>query len=211
MPKITLERAYIVADPIGDQVYLTLQRRLWWNLDLIEALYGPRDTRWTIMGVEYYPVTGQLSYHGQRIMVRLPLETMDDPIETYHFLAHETVHLLAPNKETEATVLEEGLCEMFAVDHTIKYFGKKIGCQNAKYAHAESLVRKLVAMDDPGVIRKLRAMEPAFRKMRLEHLRSVVPAVDDQFAAELLAPLWKEGEFEKLLAGIASGTMVEPK
>lgn len=202
MAKISIDRTYLVADKLGPAgaVNTTLQRRLWMYLDWIEARYGHRDMRWTIMGVEYHPDGGHLACQGDhRVMVRLPLDTMDDPIETHHFLAHEAVHLLSPDPVNQATVLEEGVCEMFAVDIVREEHRTKIKTQLDRYARAETLVRKLVAMN-PEVIRRLREIEPSFRKMQPLHLRAVVPTIDNQFLAELLEPLWKKGEFEEWLA-----------
>jgi hypothetical protein len=93
-------RLEFVAGPLpsGNSGF-TLTTLLGTFLDRAEDLYGPRDQRWTLLGIEFagdvprtwYPKGGR-----QQVVVRLSLSARRDAGRAILQLAHETIHLLAP-------------------------------------------------------------------------------------------------------------------
>lgn len=151
-----------------------------------EARFGPRDHRWTILGVEFSRTEGAPSiwYPGSRgqIAIQLTSDARRNAAQGIFQLAHEVVHLLAPIGRTGALVIEEGTATMFSRDVV-----PAVGLTVASYAEAERQVRELEQVR-PGAIKAARAIEPRFNAFTPELILSVAPEVPASLATSLCTP-----------------------
>ena len=157
--------------------------------------YGPRDLTWTPVGVEFSADGPQLWFPGtgsRNIAVQLATNALGDNVLACYQLAHECVHLLAPDGRRGAPVLEEGLATVFSEHYVAAQFGRGELTRLPSYVDAAAQVRKLLTIR-PTAIRELRAMEPCFKKMTVSTFEdaglSNVPAA---LVSELLAPFRHE-------------------
>ena len=89
----------------------TLPSRLGRILREVEELYGLRDSSWTVLGIEFGPRNPHLWYpsSGKNIVIQLGMSAIDHAGLARYQLAHECVHLLAPNGGgKEGPVIERG-------------------------------------------------------------------------------------------------------
>jgi hypothetical protein len=128
------------ATPIPNGYTWTLASRLGDMLSLAEELLGPRDPKYTILGVEIGPDIPRLWYPGNRhnVIVQLAPSAATNMARACYQLAHETVHLLAPNGGGPATNLEEAVACYFA-----GYFMKSRFAQSAWHPEEASYQRGL--------------------------------------------------------------------
>lgn len=162
-----LDSHYIAASRSENDGYTwTLVSRLGAMLSEIEGLYGRRDMSWTPIGVEFGPECPQLWFPGncKHIAIQLAPNARWDNVLACYQLAHECVHLLAPDGHSGAPVLEEGLATVFAEDFVARNFNRSGLTQLQSYVDAASKVRQLLALD-PEAIKSLRNVEPCFKKM----------------------------------------------
>ncbi len=172
----------------------TMTSRIGDMLKEAEAMLGPRDRAWTILGAEIRTdpqATPQNWYPGypQRkdIVFQVVPAADRDRAEAVFQLAHEVVHALAPMPGGGANVLEEGVAAWFAADYTKKAKGVDIHSSLPSYQDAHAKVGKLLDRDREAIL-KLRKIEPAFGKITPETFTAAgldIPA--DEIAA-LLAP-----------------------
>ncbi|QGS29605.1 hypothetical protein [Cupriavidus metallidurans] len=109
-----------------------------------------------------------MNHDGRRhVLIQLaPNALLDGAIACYQ-LAHEVVHLLAPNPGVMAPVIEEGAATVFSEDYTERVFGRRNMTSSQTYRAAAQVVRELLALD-PAAIKKMREVEPAFTNFTLE-------------------------------------------
>lgn len=163
----------------------------------MEIRYGSRDRSWTYVGVEFHTGQPQVWFPGghetpprQHIAINLSVESFSDRQRTVYQLAHECVHLLAPVKDLAVPVIEEGLATAFAED-MIEYWcdntRKQAYTDLPKYVNAAARVRELLALA-PEAILRLRATEPAFKRMSSDTFVRAGLNISPDLVAALLGP-----------------------
>ena len=164
----------VVARKTDDGFTYTLPSMLGHMLRQAEALFGPRDPQFTILGVEFneleYPQTWLP--HGRNIIVQLTRSAMLDRNRTYFELAHEVIHMLDP-RPFETSVLEEGLATWFALKRV-----PSMRCNDAKYEAAGQMASDLMVIE-PAVVRQLRAEGFRIGGITAEALKRVSPVLPD--------------------------------
>ena len=92
----------------------TLTSRLGDILSKAETAYGPRDMNWTILGIEFCSNVPQIWFpeNCRHIAIQLATNALGDTAIACYQLAHEVIHLLAPNGQHIAPVIEEGLAHL---------------------------------------------------------------------------------------------------
>jgi hypothetical protein len=191
----------MVANPLpgAPQGAWSLVTKLGDFLHRSEQKFGPRDKRFTILGVEFAPTFGSMTatqvwYPGagdgrKHIVVRLSMGAALDPRAAVFELSHETVHLLAPNGGGMATVVEEGMATMFsreicAAHGWAEYAGASI---TADYQKAEELVRDFLHLQ-PTAIKTIRCNQPAMQSWSASLITDYFSDVSATLAKELCEP-----------------------
>ena len=148
-----------------------------------EQEYGPRDTSWKILGIEFGGDIPQLWFPGncRHISIKLADVARLNPIVAQFELAHETVHLLAPTGTGIANNLEEGVATIFAHKNSL------IRSDQLSYLNVEKLVSLLLATD-PFAILKLRAKRPAFSDFTPDFILQHYPHLSESVAKTLCEP-----------------------
>src|SRR3954469_16109467 len=119
-----------------------------------EDTFGPRDMRWTPIGIEFSPDGPMIWYPGDRrhISIVLSDRAQTDPKQACFQLAHEVVHLLAPLGRSDPNVLEEGSATHFShkksVELSLGYYSSR-----PSYIQAEKWVAELLAIDRDAIKR----------------------------------------------------------
>lgn len=180
--------------PTKDGYTWTLASRIGNMLSEIEDLFGERDKSWTILGVEINSESSvpQNWYPGgsarkKNIVFQLVSPADKNIVNANYQLAHEVVHSLSPNIELPVNVLEEGLASWFARYYVHRHFGEVITEELASYRRARESVEKLLTMDKES-IKKLRAVEPCFKKMTQATFDESGLMVVPKFKQTLLLP-----------------------
>ena len=102
--------------PDGSGYTWTLASRLGEMLQMAEALFGQRDSSYTILGVEFTVGIPQIWYPGncKHIIIQLDQSAATDMLQACYQMAHEIVHLLSPTGGNNANNFEEGVACYFA-------------------------------------------------------------------------------------------------
>ncbi|MBI1676304.1 hypothetical protein [Shewanella sp. DW31] len=139
----------------------------------IEGLYGERDKSWTFVGIEFERNGPQNWFPGNcgNIAIQLNVNALNNEVLAHYQLAHEVVHLLAPDGKREAPVIEEGLATLYSEDYIAREYQASGYTNMASYVDAAKNVRDLLAFDKEA-IKKLRAIQPSFKKMTQDTFRS---------------------------------------
>ena len=155
--------------PHNDGYTWTLATRLGAMLKEIECLYGPRDKDYTPIGIEFSESGPQIWFPGncKHIAIQLNLNALNQNVLACYQLAHEAIHLLAPDGQSGAPVLEEGLATVYSEDFVQRNFGASGLTKMLSYIYAAQRVRELIEVDTVAVT-KLRKIEPSFKKMTAE-------------------------------------------
>jgi hypothetical protein len=179
----------------------TLTTLLWRLLRQAEEQYGPRDTAWTIMGIEFGATVPQTWYpnraSGARDVVVILSETAASSLQQAVFqLAHEVVHLLAPGDDPPANRFEEGLATLFS--HQIcAQCGSTFHAGDARYLSAETDLLALLNLAPPNAISMLRLDRPRFSSFDPTFLMDKIPGLSSDLAmalCELLPDLPAAGQ-----------------
>ncbi len=170
----------------------TLTRFLGKYLVEVEALFGPRDPSFTILGIElvdtehsepriWFPPSSPERKHVIVHLMPDPEDCERDCAARLRWqLAHECVHLLDPHPGA-ANVLEEGLCTWYQNHAEPKPFRQPKG---GSYAEALALANPL--MDElPDVIRHLRQTGHRIRCITSEVLREACPRIQQNLSVKL--------------------------
>lgn len=186
----------------------TLASRLSDMLIKAEEQYGKRDNTWTFTGIEFHSdgpchwfvngKGGAVQQGPKHIIIRLGLNAqLNDDLAIWQ-LAHECIHLISPNGNPSASVLEEGLATYFAEEYLKQErHGKVIpqGENDTPYAEACSLVRTLLEKY-PDMIRNLRArIGKAMSDFTADDIRSVYSDVSEELARKLTSNFGRRGEW----------------
>jgi hypothetical protein len=171
----------------------TLVSRLGAMLHEIEGLYGRRDMSWTPIGVEFGPETPQLWFPGncKNIAIQLAPNARWDNVLACYQLAHECVHLLAPDGRDGAPVLEEGLATVYSEDYIARNFNRAGLTNFQSYADAATKVRQLLALN-PDAIKALRQIEPCFKQMTAStFVAAGLHTAPESLVNDLLTPFYR--------------------
>lgn len=159
---------HFITQPLltNDGYNWTLASRLGYMISEIECLYGERDKYWTFVGVEFQEHGPQNWFPGNcgHIAIQLNTNALCNEVLAHYQLAHEAIHLLAPDGKCAAPVIEEGLATIYSEDYIAREFGESGYTNMESYINAAKCVRDLLAFDSEA-IKKLRSVEPSFKKM----------------------------------------------
>ncbi len=179
-----------VADrlPSGYGHTWTLTTLLGTLLSEAETRYGQRDLTWTPLGIEFIGDNPQIWYPGggRNISICLSASASRDFHHAAFQLAHEVIHLLAPAGSKKALVIEEGLATLFS-DEMAAFCGSTYRTSDQNYLRSAAATRKLLAINSNS-IRELRNHRTYFNDFDAEFLRSVIPGLGADLAAELCQP-----------------------
>jgi len=162
-------------------------------LEMAEKLFGPRDMSWTILGAEIRkddtnPQNWFPGYPRRKdIVFQLAPSATNGMRFACYQLAHEIVHALAPDVGGNALVIEEGVATWFAKHYVKKSLGVDMHASLESYQKAELAVDRLLK-GDPTAIRKLRSVQPSFKKMTAEDFRAAGVKASEDEMGYLLSP-----------------------
>ena len=168
----------------------TLAAALGEMLLLAEEKFGPRDTSWTILGIDFVNDYSKSWTSGncKQIIIQLQKAALLNRQYAYNELAHECIHLIAPTGKDDANVLEEGLAEYFAQWYTHYIFGEGWWMTDdhvlPSYAAAHNLVKQLLSLD-ADIIKKFREVQPVISYITEEQMTDRCPIVPRELACEL--------------------------
>lgn len=171
----------------------TLTSRIGDMLNESEQLFGERDKSWTILGVEINVRgdTPQNWYPGGRkckhIVFQLTGPSHLDEVNANYQLAHEVIHALSPVVGEFSNVMEEGVATWFARYYVFKNFKVPYYEGLQSYKNARELVEQLLTIDKEAV-RKLRYIEPNFKRMTERVFRDAGIEAEDELIGKLLMP-----------------------
>lgn len=188
---IQVKRRLIVADLSQDEAGYswTLAAALGEMLLFAEEKFGPRDTSYTLLGINFSPDGGRIWMPGNcgHIIVHLDMNCRVDRRDAYRQLAHECVHLLSPTGKADANVLEEGLAVFFEQWYMCYIFGEGwwLGeIRVASYANALTKTKQLLALD-ADIIKKIRKHQPVIANITAEQILEQCPTAPRELAQEL--------------------------
>ena len=145
--------------PTNDGYTWTLASRLGAMLREIENLYGERDKSWTFVGVEFEIGGPQIWFPGNcgNIAIQLNINALYNEVLAHYQLAHEVIHLLAPDSNRGAPNIEEGLATVYSEDFVMREHRVSNLTTMASYIEVAKSVRELLDFDGES-IKKLRTV-----------------------------------------------------
>ena len=155
----------------------------------LESWIGPRDSSFTILGVELVDGPPRIWFPGgsKDIVIQLSAIHAENPTLAYWQLAHECVHLLSPVVAGDGSTLEEGLATDFAEHYARTRLGLAQVPQEAAYASAQSLVQRAEA-HQPGFSRSVYATFGRLSKLAPSEVVNIAPSVPADVVDGLCAP-----------------------
>jgi hypothetical protein len=179
MPQINIERNLLFAERLseGRGYTWTLASRLGEMLHMAEELFGPRDPSYTVLGIEIGPDNPRIWYPGncRHIIIQLCLSAATSISQACYQMAQETVHLLAPSGERNATNFEEGVTCYFAA-HYMKKRLNQSSCIPTLPSYKRALEVITPRLDeDIYCVRRLRENQPSFGDMSREEISEGFP------------------------------------
>jgi hypothetical protein len=167
----------------------TLASRLGHILRIAEQFYGPRDTSYTILGVEFGGAVPQIWFPGacRHIVVQITPQCATDMQRACYQMAHESIHLLSPTGIANANTLEEGLAAHFSSRYMLDHFQAVWDNGPGPYQTACQHIVQLLALDE-GIIRTLRQTEPTLSAVTVEQIRAAHADVAAELATALTQP-----------------------
>lgn len=161
-------------------------------LSFAEARYGPRDTGWSIPGVEFASVpTPQIYYRGaRRITIQLTAEAETDVKRTLFQLGHEVIHTLSPiGPGRRTSVLEEGIATYnsldFVRDAGIGISPDYIGAEAYEDAYSAIVELEVAQPDFVQRTGDLRARCGGLSGVNAPRIQAAYPAISTSFARRL--------------------------
>jgi hypothetical protein len=180
--------------PVHNDALPSLTRQLGLFLEEAEALFGPRDRSFMLLGIEFTDGPNRLVYPNTRhdqIIIQLSNESRDHRDQALFQLAHETVHVLSPVDVGTTTALEEGLATYFSL--TAPNFADPTYAQRGEatltgkfqaYRDALNDVRALLSVDRK-VIGRIRRANRLFASITAKRLRKAAPHCSTEVANRL--------------------------
>lgn len=171
----------------------TMTSRLSDMLEMAEKLFGPRDMSWTILGAEIRTDDGdpQNWFPGyprrKDIVFQVAATATNGTRFACYQLAHEVVHALSPEVGKTALVIEEGVATWFAAYYVKKALGVDMHAGLHSYKRAARAVDGLLRRDQ-NAIRKLRTIEPCFKRMTADTFKRAGVVATDAEIEVLLSP-----------------------
>jgi len=171
----------------GGEISYTLTTLLGEILNQLEADYGPRDSGYTLLGIEFGGDEPHIRYPTKckQIAIRLTDAARLAPEQALFQLAHEAVHLLAPTGK-DALVVEEGIATLFSHRMSAAY-GSSFRNNEPAYACAEQTVLEWLQIH-PGGVQAVRAIEPNFFAWKPSIIGIASPNTPEKLALALCAP-----------------------
>jgi len=156
-------------------------------LQEIEFLYNERDKSWTFVGLEFEKNGPQNWFpgNGKNVAIQLNTNALNDTVLACYQLAHECIHLLAPDGKRGAPVIEEGLATVYSEDFIAKHFGASGYTDMNSYQNAAALVRDLIS-SNPDAIKELRTIESSFKQMTLSTFQEAAIDFSEEKIIKLL-------------------------
>jgi hypothetical protein len=179
----------IIAREIPHGFTWTLASRLGDMLTYAEAMYGPRNQEYTILGIEFCDSGPRIWYPKSKnnIIVQLSFDALESETLALYQLAHESIHLLSPSGSSMANVLEEGLAVYFSWWYLEKSLGKdgKRVTNSDSYKAAGLLVEKVLRYN-PDFFKSA-----PLRKFSEESIAELCPELTQEERAILVLPFEK--------------------
>lgn len=176
------------SQPIPGGHTWTITSKLGHILRTAEERYGERDKTYTILGVEFTTNGNpQIWYPGncKHLSIQITENCMNDLNHAVFQVAHEAVHCLCPTGNQNASVLEEGLANLFSIIYCKENgHGNNWSANVQKYTDANNLVERLLDIDSE-IIKKLRSIEPTISKIDKDLIIKVNPAISSELAEQL--------------------------
>ena len=189
-----VKRRPMIDLPVDSDALPSLTRQLGLFLEKAEALFGPRDKSFTLLGTEFYDGPNRVIYpntNHDQIVIQLSKEARGNHDQALFQLAHETVHVLAPVDVGTSTVLEEGLATYFSLtapDFADPSYARRSEATLAgkfrAYRDALDDVRALLSVD-PTVIARIRRANELFASITPSRLCEVAPHCSAEIADRL--------------------------
>ena len=172
--------------PSNDGYTWTIVSRLGDMLNEAEALFGERDKRYTILGIELANIKQpQIWYPNDcnHVIIQVTEDCSNNMERAIFQVAHEAIHCLCPNPKKKTTILEEGLATYFSMYYTRK---RKIyyNIDNLQYQKPYEFCSKLLNYDFE-LIKKARIIEPDISFISKEILLNICPKIDHTLLDEL--------------------------
>jgi hypothetical protein len=164
-------------------------------LDQAERQFLRRDLDYQFLGIQFTQngpnIWFTADYRG--IYIQLSPSTLQFPDQAVHQIAHEVIHLLAPDRKPPAIMLEEGLATHFSIygpefqdsnypTHARGFFETEPQAKN--FLAALRLYEQLTAIE-PNAVINLRSAEKNFHSMTPELITTIVPDVSRDLAEQL--------------------------
>ena len=179
-------------DTPGSHPPTTLSDYVGHYLSELEELFGPRDTSFTLLGIEIYRIPnsgphlwfrGRQDAPAKQIVIRLASNAVANPTLARWQLAHECVHLLDPTiiaKEGPTILLEEGLAEWFQNTYVPEAAFREGEC-------AQDLIEPIIGQL-PEVIKRIRSSGVRLIDIKPSLLREYFPDMSEEMARTLCQP-----------------------
>lgn len=177
----------------------TLTSRLGHILEAYEAVLGPRNRAYRILGIEFttagrpgtwYPDFGS---GAKSIVVQLTDRARHDRNLALFQLGHEVFHLIEPIRPgSRGSVFEEGLASYFAIDY-LERNGIRGGVRyitEESYLSAYRMVARLAALhrDFLPRLRRLRERHRTFSRLSSDAIRAAFPGAPAALVQKLAQP-----------------------
>jgi len=157
----------------------TLVSRLSDMLRRAEEMFGDRDKKYTILGIEFNLDNPRVWYPGNcfHIAIQLNQGAAANEHQACFQLSHETIHLLAPSGGQIANNFEEGLAEWFSRGYMATVFQQPSWRGTVpSYIAAYDLVKKLLD-EKPDFIKEMRKVKPQLYLLEPKDLTSRFPSL----------------------------------
>ena len=176
-----------ITHPTPDGSNLTITSELGRILRIAEERYGTREQSYTILGVHFtqnkvpniwYPPS------GKHIIIQITMDCMHEMNRAVWQVAHEVIHCLSPVELGEASVLEEGLATLFAIEYTRENGNGFWESDDQRYTEASELVKQLISIDSDIII-KLRKIQPTISLIGKDLIMQTNSNVPEELANNL--------------------------
>lgn len=172
----------------GNGWSFTLASRLGELLRSAERQFGPRDTTYTPLGIEF-AADGPRTWYPEdcrHVIIQLGSICATNEVRALYQLAHESIHLLSPTGVPDSSnILEEGLATVFSYRFIHETFGLDwTRSGDPRYDSAAAAVEKLLAIDAASILR-LRVHQQTISRIDAHLILAQYPAVGADLANEL--------------------------
>jgi hypothetical protein len=160
-----------------------------------QRLFLGRDESDPFLGVRFDPEGPHLRFepYGPGVWIELSPSTAFHPNQALHQIAHEVIHLLAPNRCPPTIMLEEGLAVWFSIfgpdfpDPGYKLLAMEhLYAENGptNYRDALDLYNELLAVNLNAIV-EFRTCYPNLASLTPKLICEVIPAIDAGLASRL--------------------------